>query len=517
MRDRLVARSGAAVRWLRRRLRRAVREGRHRLEETTTLVHVSILLFVPVLVGLLTYLSGVLEYLSFFLFPPLAAGTYALFAHPEHEAASPIRFVAGLTAGAVCAWVAVLVAVWFVYPDRPPSAIEADAPGAAFAVFLTGVVTWAFDIEEAAAFSTALLGLLVDPARQASFVASVVVSSSLVAGVFAVWRDRFYERRARYLYQSTRGADQVLVPFRDDPAEATTMLAGRLAAAHDAGNVVLLDVVEEDRVATAERTLLENGADRLDPGDASRNATTGDPSAGGAVASTDAEVDATEADTVDADRSASEAASALEATVADLERLADRLETVLDVPCEVIVAASDGAPATTVRQVARDTNCDLIAAPYETEDGEVTPFVKRLLAARMDVLVHRSCDGRTNWRRITVPVRRAGDTAHAMIDFACRLAGEAGTVSVAHCIDSEARRRKADEMLANLAETPDYDIETRVPRASIERFLRQIAPATDLVVVGASRDRSTASRLVSPPTFERIDDLDTDLAIVAHR
>ena len=496
-------------------------------------MHVSILLFVPVLVGLLTYLSGVLEYLSFFLFPPLAAGTYALFANPEHEAASPVRFVAGLTTGAVCAWIAILVAVWFVYPDRPPSAIEADAPGAAFAVFLTGVVTWALDVEEAAAFSTALLGLLVDPARQVSFVASVIVSSSLVAGVFAVWRDRFYERRARYLYQSTRGADQVLVPFRDDPTEATTMLAGRLAAAHDAGNVVLLDVVEEDRIATAERTLLENGADRLDPDDASRNATDGDPSAGAAVAGadadaagadadaagTDAEVDATdaEADTIDADRSASEAASALEATVADLEQLAGQVETVLDVPCEVIVAASDGAPATTVRQVARDTSCDLIAAPYETESGEVTSYVKRLLAARMDVLVHRSRDGRTDWRRITVPVRRAGDTAHAMIDFACRLAGEAGRVSVAHCIDSEAGRRRADEMLANLAETPDYDIETRVPRASIERFLRQIAPATDLVVVGASRDRTTASRLVSPPTFERIDDLDTDLAIVAHR
>jgi hypothetical protein len=72
-------------------------------------------------------------------------------------------------------------------------------------------------------------------------------------------------------------------------------------------------------------------------------------------------------------------------------------------------------------------------------------------------------------------------------------------------------------MLANLVETPDHDIETRVPKMSIESFLRQIAPATDLVVVGASRDRSTASRLVSPPTFERIDDLETDLAIVAHR
>nr|WP_310737327.1 HPP family protein [Natronoarchaeum rubrum] len=462
-------------------------------------MHVSILLFVPVVVGLLTYLSTRLDYLSFFLFPPLAAGTYALFANPEHEAASPVRFVAGLTAGAVCAWIAVGVAVFVVYPDQPASAIEADAPGAAFAVFLTGVVTWALDIEEAAAFSTALLGLLVDPARQTSFVASVVVSSSLVAVVFAVWRQRFYKQRARYLYESTTGADHVLVPIRGDPVEATTMIAGRIAAAHDAGKVVLLDVVEEDSIATAERALLGNGADA-------------ETDAGGADAETDA--GGTDAET---DAGGDGAVSALEATVADLEQLADRVETVLDVPCDVIVASSGGSPATTVRRIADEANCDLIAAPYETEDGDVTPYVERLLAARMDVLVHRSCDGRTDWRQITVPVRRAGDTAHAMIDFACRLAGETGRVSVAHCIDSEASRRTADQMLANLAETPDYDIETRVPKASIESFLRQVAPATDLVVVGASRDRSTASRLVSPPTFERIDDLDTDLAIVAHR
>ncbi|SNZ15692.1 HPP family protein [Natronoarchaeum philippinense] len=487
MRNRLLNRFRGGVRWLRRRLGRAIRGGRLRLEETTTLVHVSILLFVPVVVGLLTYLSTQLDYLSFFLFPPLAAGTYALFANPEHEAASPVRFVAGLTAGAVCAWIAVGVAVVVIYPDQPAAAIEVDAPGAAFAVFLTGVVTWALDIEEAAAFSTALLGLLVDPVRQASFVASVFVSSTLVATVFAVWRQRFYKQRARYLYASTTGADNVLVPIRGDPVEATTMIAGRIAAAHDAGKVVLLDVVEEDSVATAERALLGNGAD------------------------TETAVDA------DADAGGGGAAPALEATVADLEQLADRVETVLDVPCEVIVAPSGGSPATTVRRVADEANCDLIAAPYETEDGEVTPYVERLLAARMDVLVHRSCDGRTDWRRITVPVRRAGDTAHAMIDFACRLAGDIGRVSVAHCIDAEAQRRTADEMLANLAETPDCDIETRVPKASIERFLRQVAPATDLVVVGASRDRSTASRLVSPPTFERIDDLDTDLAIVAHR
>jgi hypothetical protein len=32
--------------------------------------------------------------------------------------------------------------------------------------------------------------------------------------------------------------------------------------------------------------------------------------------------------------------------------------------------------------------------------------------------------------------------------------------------------------------------------------------------MGASRDRSRASRLVSPPTFRRVGDLDVDVAIV---
>lgn len=122
-----------------------------------------------------------------------------------------------------------------------------------------------------------------------------------------------------------------------------------------------------------------------------------------------------------------------------------------------------------------------------------------------------------NWQRITVPVRRAGDTAHSMIEFACRLAGGDGHVSIAHCINAESQRHAADEMLANLVETADYYLETHVARAPIERFLRRVAPTSDLVIVGASRDRSAASRVISPPTFEHIDDLETDLAIVARR
>ncbi|MFC7176089.1 hypothetical protein [Halosegnis marinus] len=57
-------------------------------------------------------------------------------------------------------------------------------------------------------------------------------------------------------------------------------------------------------------------------------------------------------------------------------------------------------------------------------------------------------------------------------------------------------------------------METRVSRLEIEPFLERAAPHFDLVFMGASRDRSAASRLLSPPTFERLDDLDADVAVV---
>ena len=56
-------------------------------------MHVSALVLVPVLVALVTKLSNVVGVLPFVLFPPLASGTYTLFANPEGRYASPVRFV----------------------------------------------------------------------------------------------------------------------------------------------------------------------------------------------------------------------------------------------------------------------------------------------------------------------------------------------------------------------------------------------------------------------------------------
>ncbi|RXK51878.1 HPP family protein [Halorientalis pallida] len=522
MRDRVRERLAAARARVRRFERRELWTIRRWLENTRNLVHLSVLVFVPLLIAAVTWLSNLVSVLPFLLFPPLASGTYTLFARPESEYASPTRFVGGLTVGALCGWLAyaVATALW-----AAPGRTAVDPGAAAFSVFLTGLVTWLLAVEEASAYSSALLvhvidvssansitldvmaGLSVAFTPRLAYVGSVLASSTLVAGVFLLWRETFFEERARYLYQSTKGDDHVLVPMRTDDAEATAMLAAKLAAAHEAGKVVLLDMVDDEQVAAAERRLLDRTAGaRADGGRPD------DPEAGGDAGDSDpagaeGELDAEALDEIAEHRAASTA-------VNRLEEQAAQIETKVGVPCEAVVATTGGTPAATVISTAHEANCDLIATPYEQRHGSLSPFVRLLFRGDVDVLVHRSCEGRTRWRRVLVPVRRAGDVAHAMIDFALRLTGRTGHVGVANCLQGDSNRRRAENMLSDLVAPFDGSLETRVSRARIEDFLSENATNYDLVFMGASMDRSRASRLVSPPTFERIRDLDCDVAIV---
>ncbi|WP_277541913.1 HPP family protein [Haloarcula laminariae] len=465
---------------LRRVERRELREFRRWAETTDRLVHLSVLVFVPLLIGLVTLLSNAVPALSFLLFPPLASGSYTLFANPRGKYADPGQFVAGLTIGAACGLGALWVSSAFL--TVPAGQLRVAAGAAVLATLATGLITWPFDIEEPSAYSTALLALLVQPAQRLAFLGSIFLASSLVAVVFVVWRNRFYDRRATVLYESTTGDDHVLVPMRGDHAHATAMLAARLAAAHEAGKVVLLDIVPDTEAAEAERAMLNGAA-----------------GAGG--------VEAAGVDPAD------EVSGALRERVERLESRAATVETRVGVPCQVVVAAGE-EPAAATLQAAESTNCDLIAAPYESEHGALTAYLRQLFRGRTDVLVHRSRNGRTRWRRVLVPVRRASDVAHHMVDFAVRLAGGSGRVAVATCIGDGGDRRRAESMLADLVEPFAGAIETRVSGADIRSFLAGTAEAYDLVVIGASRDRSAASRLIAPPTFERLDDIETDVAIV---
>ncbi len=484
------------LRRARRLERRNGRDLRRWLERTNTLVHLSILVLVPVLMAVVTTLSNTVGALSFLVYPPLASGAYTLFANPGGRYASPLRFVAGLTVGATCGWVAVEAAARFLYAT-PPGQI--NAAGAALTVFLTGLATWILGVEEPSAFAMALVTLFVQARvdNPEYFVLSAAVSSAIVAAAFAGWRRWIYEQRARFLYETTSGDDHVLVPMRGPHPDATATLAARLAAAHPAGKVVLLDIVDEEWLARAERSLLRahGGTDLVRTG----------PSLEGERV-TEETLDASE---IDAHEAVSE-------SVAALEERALAIETQVGVPCQVVVATSGSAPAETVLRTARQANCDLVAATYETEYGSVSGFIGGLFRSERDVVVHRSHRRHTRWERILVPVRGASGVAHSMIDFATRLAGESGEVSVGTCVTTERERRRAEETLADLVEPFEGDIETRVSQSPIEEFLARHGHRYDLVMIGASQDRSAASRFVSAPTFERIDsdEIGTDVAIV---
>ena len=481
MLEEFLHRARALLARLRRAERRELREFRRWAETTDRLVHLSVLVFVPLLIGLVTLLSNAVPQLSFLLFPPLASGSYTLFANPRGKYADPTQFVAGLTIGAACGLGALWLSTALLTP--PTGRFQVAAGAAVLATLATGLITWPFDIEEPSAYSTALLALLVQPAQRLTFLGSIFLASSIVAVVFVVWRNRFYDRRATVLYESTTGDDHVLVPMRGEHAHATTMLGARLAAAHEAGKVVLLDIVADTDAAEAERAMLNSGA------------------AAGSVEASGVET-------------AEGVGDSLRERVEQLESRAATVETRVGVPCQVVVATGEESAAATTLQAAESTNCDLVVAPYESEHGALTTYLRQLFRGQTDVLVHRSRTGRTRWGRVLVPVRRASDVAHHMVDFAVRLASGSGHVGVATCIDDNGDRRRAESMLADLVEPFAGSIETRVSGTDIQSFLANTGEEYDLVIIGASQDRSAASRFITPPTFERLDDIETDIAIV---
>ncbi|WP_311171488.1 universal stress protein [Halobellus ordinarius] len=465
---------GERLRALRSRVRRIERrelsEFRRWIQNTTNLLHLSIVLFVPVVIGLVTYLSNQIQTLSFLLFPPLASGTYTLVSDPEGPYADPVRFVASLSAGGFCGLAAHTATGW-VYGGIGGGSVLPES--AALAIFLTGLVTWAADIEAPSAFSTALLALVTGDINPAAYVVSIILAASVVAIAFVVWREAFYEQRARFLYDTVRGDDHVLVPLRGEAGERTAFFGAWLAAAHDAGKVVLCEVVESDENSSVDAESHSDGE-----------------SSAGAEQSLTATTD---------DR------------VRRLEAIASMLRTKVGIPCEVVVVAGDPARATI--EAAQTANCDLIVTPYEEENGALSGFVRSIFNSRIDSVAFRSAAERRRWNRVLVLVSRPGDTAHAMIDFGSRLTRGRGTVSVTTCIDSEGERRRAETHLDHLVETVDASVETRVARSSVDDFIAANADSYDLLVLGSSGDRSPVSRLVSPPTFRRVRDLECDVAV----
>ncbi|MFD1640755.1 HPP family protein [Halohasta litorea] len=294
--------------------RREIRAVRHWLADPEHLLHLSALVFVPLLVGGVTWLANVSPVVSFLVYPPLAAGAYTLFSNPGGRYASPRRFVGGISAGAICGWL-VLALTGEYWTAATLGELRVNAGAAALGIFLTGVVTWALSIEEPSAFSSALL-VLVTGSEQLTYVGGIIVSSLIVAGVFVLWRRHFYEERARYLFQSTHGDDQVLVPIRGDDPESLVLFAARLAAAHEVGKVVLMQTVSPETIAETESKV-------------------------------EAEVAATTGGVDDEAVTRTAEAQITDRLRRRLERLQELVVSTVDVPCELAVVAEDGSAGRT--------------------------------------------------------------------------------------------------------------------------------------------------------------------------
>ncbi|MFB6109595.1 MAG: HPP family protein [Halodesulfurarchaeum sp.] len=465
--------------------RRLVRALRQRITSTDMLLHLMILLVVPLLLAGLTWFSNAAPLLPFVIYPPLASGTYTLFADPESVYAEPKRFVGGMTLGALSGWVAIRLTSTFWYTG-PPGEMEVHAGATAFAIALTVISTWVLDLEVPVAFSAALLALVAG--TDLSYVLAIAISSSMVAGLFLVWRDRIYEQRGEFLFRTATSDDRVLIPVRDIPADEETALFGaHLAAAHEAGRVVLYRASPREEIPAAsldesaenpESVAREEGGEREKEAEDGEGPWTPTPD------------------------------------IAAVDRARTAIEETVDVPVEVAVETGDPADPERTLAAARALECDLIVAGQEGAIADRSDYLAGIFSDDIDAIAFHPSEEVTSWSRVLVLVRGPGKTARAMIDFATRIATSPERVSVAHTIDGSERRREAETMLAELVDSYDSDLETRVARGPVGRFLERNSAHYDVVFVGSSTDRSVASRILSPPTFRNLTEVEADIALV---
>ncbi len=202
------------------------RRSRHPLQ-------LSIVVVVPLLIGLVTWISNTSDLVAFLLFPPLAAGTYALFADPKRASIS--RFVLGLTAGAVAGWLAVVIV------DRTGIDIlggTVSPEGAALSILFAGVIIWVLGVDEPSAFSTSLL-VLVTGADELIYLLNIVAAAIFVGGAFWLYQYQLYGEPAGQQPDAYR---RIGVPAWERTAglEQRAQIASRLVMGQPGGTVVLV-------------------------------------------------------------------------------------------------------------------------------------------------------------------------------------------------------------------------------------------------------------------------------------
>lgn len=452
LRDRIVRRRrrlGVSV----SALPRSASELRNWLEVTDNFLSLSVVLLVPLVIAAVTLASNAYAELSFLLFPPLASGAYSLFSDPDDSQRSASNFIRGTTVGSLCGYGADLLV--------GGNSAGIDPVVAGLAMFFVGIVTWMIQLQSPSAFATALLVLTTTKASASAYVASVAIGSAIVAIVFVGWYEAVYKRRTKFLYGSLSAADRVAVPATsaDDPA---IHLGAALAAAHDAGQLILVGVIDDPDAA------------------------------------------------ISRDRAFADLAGTLSA----------QAETVVErngLPCEAVVAAGD--TQTAITDAVQQSNSDLVVASGTPDDAT---RIQTVLGLETDAVALRSFASREPWHRVLVMISRPGDIAHAMLDFAERIADASQSansrgrtrVTACTCISAESDRRAAERLLANLARTIDQPVNTEIGRSDPASFVIGNAGSYDLVLFGVPHRPDDPARFVTGDGAAQLGDISCDVAVV---
>ncbi len=420
------------------------------LQRTTTLVRLSVLVFVPLTIGVVTWLSNISDAVAFLLFPPLAAGTYTLFSNPAN--ASPRTFVLGTTAGAGCGWIAVVIETQLTMGTGGP----VSPAGAAFSVLLAGIVTWLVRIDEPGTYSTSLL-VLVTGTNELIYILEVAASGLVMTGVFLLYRRRIYQRHTQYLYRTLHGSKTVLVPLWGvSPADGTPP-AHRIV--DDIGQAVA-HFGAQITAASGTRLVL--------------------------LAAENPETDGQAVDQV--------------------TEVAQRLEQQYDITCEIVVVSTTDY-IRSIKTVARDTGSDLIVTAFDP----ATPGpLESLFETGSDVVGLDTTAETRRWRRALVGIRSVEEINGVGVDIATRVADN---VRVAHSVDEGEQRHEIQQRLKRLATAIDSTITTQVTSIAPTEYFTTAATDYDLLVLGAGTDRTAVSRAITPPLFYQLQTA-CDIAVV---
>ena len=181
------------MRRLRQRLALEARVFREKLFETERRESIIAVLLIAPVIAAVSWVAVHYDWLSFVFFPPLAAATYNLFAHPERPRNFPWQVPVTLTVGALSG--AAAQNVGRALGGVPGGSFQVDPITAGLTVLLAGGFLYLFDTEIAPAIAVGLL-LPFAGVPAAVYVQNVFLGSAGVAVAFSLWRATFHGIRA---------------------------------------------------------------------------------------------------------------------------------------------------------------------------------------------------------------------------------------------------------------------------------------------------------------------------------